>query len=417
MKTENFDDAFKRKFDSLDETSAYSEAEIDKAQFYVNSRLQKSLFGKRAGAILLTTFTGLLIVSLFGLNLFQQKKQQHLTHTIDSLQNRLAHVRPYVTQYKTDTIYITKYAPIVLHPAAGHPSYTQSKFKDIQQTGNYIKSKGKTSVQLNEDKPGQAKENILNHPFASSQENSLKPDSTFSKNSPEAIITSTKNTDTLATAAIAEKPTISEIKENKMLSALKNLHYQVGAGAQFSKWQNGFEVVGAVQLSSRWNFSAGLKIVKIKSRHYGDSAMFHDFQGGDFNDMPPPYQKDTFAIPNNGIRYTLLQLPLTLAYSLPIKNNYSLLMGLGTDLDLYASQDFVYDHLKNKRMEDHKDHVARTPVHVINNLTLSAGLQKQWRGLTFQAGPFISPQLNEVLYKKENLYTGIRFRVLYNFGK
>ena len=44
MKTEKFDDAFKRKFDSLDETSAYSEEEIDKAQHYVNSRMQKTFF-------------------------------------------------------------------------------------------------------------------------------------------------------------------------------------------------------------------------------------------------------------------------------------------------------------------------------------------------------------------------------------
>jgi hypothetical protein len=98
---------------------------------------------------------------------------------------------------------------------------------------------------------------------------------------------------------------------------------------------------------------------------------------------------------------------------LPIKNNFALLLGIGTDLDLHAKQFVNFDHHDNPTSVTTKNFETNIPVSVFNNLVISTGVQKRWGHYVLQVRPFISPQLKSVVYKKEDAYFGLKCNFLF----
>lgn len=121
---------------------------------------------------------------------------------------------------------------------------------------------------------------------------------------------------------------------------------------------------------------------------------------------------DTNSIRNIGVRNIMFQVPVAINYQLNFKNNYALLFSLGTDLDLYAKQTINFEHHMDIVQPISKDFDTKYPVMVFNNMVISAGIQKRWKYLVFQVKPFISPQLKSLVYKKEDLYFGLKLNVL-----
>ena len=108
----------------------------------------------------------------------------------------------------------------------------------------------------------------------------------------------------------------------------------------------------------------------------------------------------------------LLQIPIAINYQLHLKNNYSVILSAGTDLDILAKQHVRFEHHDNINLPVGQNFDTNYPVMVFNNLTFSAGVQKQLKHYVFQLKPFVSPQLKSVVYKKENVYFGVKLNVL-----
>ena len=54
---------------------------------------------------------------------------------------------------------------------------------------------------------------------------------------------------------------------------------------------------------------------------------------------------------------------------------------------------------------------------LLNNLEFSAGIEKKYNRMIFQVHPYISAQLRETAYKKEEFVFGAKMRFFVNLGK
>ena len=52
-----------------------------------------------------------------------------------------------------------------------------------------------------------------------------------------------------------------------------------------------------------------------------------------------------------------------------------------------------------------------------NDFMFSAGIEKQWKSLVFQSEVYAAPYLQKPTYLTENRNIGVRFKLLYQFGK
>jgi hypothetical protein len=175
----------------------------------------------------------------------------------------------------------------------------------------------------------------------------------------------------------------------------------------------GANLIGEILVSKRWVLSTGVKFLSINNETYHDTKDFHSLKGQYFGSVYENQLIDTSNISNIGIRDFLIQIPITLNYQLPLKNNFALLMGIGTDLDLHAKQFVNFDHHDNPISVTIKNFETNIPVSVFNNLVISPGVQKRWGHYVLQIMPFISPQLKSVVYKKEDAYFGIKCNFLF----
>jgi hypothetical protein len=100
---------------------------------------------------------------------------------------------------------------------------------------------------------------------------------------------------------------------------------------------------------------------------------------------------------------------------MPLKNEYTFIIGLGTDVDIYANRRTNFEQLVKNNPTIYQQADATLSTVPFNNLVLSPGFQKTWSGFSIQLLPYWSPQLKHVSYKKENQYAGFKLRAYYNF--
>jgi hypothetical protein len=194
--------------------------------------------------------------------------------------------------------------------------------------------------------------------------------------------------------------------------SLKNLGYQAGVSIEKSNNQIGIAFLGELFVSKRFSINSGIKLLNITKEHYRDKDDFNNKRNESFCSTYIPNASDTSSISEIEMRFNIIQLPVALNYYKPLKKNYSLLFSAGTDLDLQAKFHLNYEH-GDPRIHEHV--ATNYPNVVFNNISLSAGIQKQWNNFIVQLNPFVSPQIKNVEYKKDNLYGGLRLRVFYRF--
>ncbi len=489
MKTEDFDDAIRNKFESVNQK--YEEQEIENVYNYVRQNLHLS-FWKIYGVKIAYASCAAAISGLIALNILQHRENKILTQTVDSLKNNSAIVETEVIPAKPDTVFITKYiyqaipeknnSTIVSENTAKNSenkrlistakidkvlaiqdSMQKGANKTIAQVSNInnishenvikspdnspkVEQSGQLIANYNiHTEPGQknyAGTFNNNQPIKDIQNEALVSDSTSRnitvKNSeienpktgpeknPVNDSTETGNpakarhishkTSLLADATKQIKSTISEAK-NSLRSdpspsqiSLKYLHYRAGISFEMANRQMGANIIGEILFSKRWGLSAGMKFLRINNETYHDENDFHSRKGQYFDKVYENQVTDTSSISNIGMRNFLIQIPVTLNYQLPLKNNFALLMGVGTDLDIYAKQFVNFD---NQNSDVRKNFETVIPAKLFNNLVISTGLQKKWRHYVLQIRPFVSPQLISVVYKKEDAYFGVKCNFLF----
>ena len=191
-------------------------------------------------------------------------------------------------------------------------------------------------------------------------------------------------------------------------------HFQVGLGLEQGNKRSAINISGTVAYK-RWSFNSGISIANISNGRFKDENVFNQNTGLNFRNVYFNGAKDT--LPSTNINYlnTLFQIPVVFAYNLPLNNDYTFILGLGTDIDFYASQLTTFEQAVKNSTTLYKQANQELEVVPFNNITISSGFEKTWNAFSLQFIPFLSPQIKHVSYKKEDLYGGFKLRAFYNF--
>ncbi len=464
MKTENFDDAIRRKVENVNHQ--YSGEDIDRVYNYVIKH--KTFPWRRDAVIVVSVATAMMMGGLLIHYINQQETNQQLLQKIDTLQHKLAHTVVSSSLVKADTVYVTKYIvqtqPIqkdkneasikannntsnVSEEKSESISYNgntdpseksassnipltsrQTKFKtDLNSkkkntSGSHLNVENNPSLTQN-DPTGNANAKDENSSARELAENGIEKTSPVALSEPsvnvtkESVLSSAQPLAQNGNGAVsADTLPTKKVKFHNPLSSLNNFQYRAGIGVEGGSNQLGFSVLAETFLSKRWSVSAGLKFMSIHD-HFHDANDFSNKKGNDFRGVYTPNGSDTSFVSNIDMMNYLVQVPLALTYNLPLKNSFTLLFGAGTDMDIYAQQRTTFEHWETINTVKHEHVDTKYPTVLFNNIVLSVGVEKKWNRFAFQATPYISPQLTSVAYKKENVYFGFRLRALYSFGK
>jgi hypothetical protein len=428
MKSEKFDEAIRRKFEDMENEIPVSDKALDALQQYVNAGVQSPLlYATYMRSVLLISFIGFGLASLFSWSLFMQFRHSEMTAQIDSLEFKLKHPRNNQIVYKTDTIYMTgaNKTNFERHPV---PRITPSKAVVRYVTAPDKKSLTSNTVKTipisqktfgNNKLPGEnnpthlTSKGLLPNPGTG---DSLSVNNNSDNTS--KVQTAFGSADTNQTLT-PDLPAGNYLKDKlkSMIVSLKNIKIQAGIGMQKGKRQSGNELLLGLHFTQRWNLSTGIRFLKVNHERYENNEGIDQLNGSPFPEFHPAAKIDTAVIRNIGTQSAVLQIPLTLSYTLPLKKEYALLFGIGTDVDLASRQHIDYDRLGGNLPVERKNFDTKNAVLMINNVVVSAGIQKEWKKFSLQLSPFVSQQITPVIYKNDKLYTGMRFRIFYNFGK
>jgi hypothetical protein len=189
-----------------------------------------------------------------------------------------------------------------------------------------------------------------------------------------------------------------------------------GVGAGGGNEHLGGSVLGEWRVSPRWSVQAGLTYSWLFRERYDDDERFETRTQQDFRMLYAPNVPRPDEIHDIHQTYQLFQLPLTVAYHYSLGRDWSLRFGLGTALDLNVLNRVGFKYRENGPTSLLGLYEATEPTRLLNSLTVSAGIERQWKSWLFRASPFISPQLRPVSYKPDNLYWGGQLQVLRRFG-
>ncbi|MFN4144903.1 MAG: hypothetical protein ACK4GN_03695 [Runella sp.] len=215
-------------------------------------------------------------------------------------------------------------------------------------------------------------------------------------------------------------------KESKASSpppsiSLRNVRFRAGIGGTVGDKLLGYSLNTSLLLGKYWSLDVGIGQTNINGPQFFTEDAFKERMNRDFHTWnrtpgPRPPQAPPL-IYNIKTNVTLWRMPINLTYRWPMRDGYALLFSGGTHLNMSAVQGYRY-HIK-ERNEPFREESGQFDVKptLTNDVILAAGLEKQWRGIVFQAKTYMAPYLKKPAYLSENRNLGVRLTLLYQFGK
>jgi len=223
------------------------------------------------------------------------------------------------------------------------------------------------------------------------------------------------------TATSASKSTSSAALPPPSIS-FKNMKFRMGIGTNLGDKSTSYSAHTSLLLGKFWSLNVGVARTFITGPQYYSEDLFkaktqRDFKEWNKKDQPIQSPMAPLQAFNISTSANLWQLPISLTYRWPVKDGFTFLLSGGTNLNLSTCQEYSYFiRERNGEIEEKKGQFTITPA-VSNDLIAAAGVEKQWKHLVVQAETYIAPYLQKPSYLTENRNIGIRFKVLYQFGK
>ncbi|MCU0339952.1 MAG: hypothetical protein MUE30_08710 [Spirosomaceae bacterium] len=218
-------------------------------------------------------------------------------------------------------------------------------------------------------------------------------------------------------------------KERKTLAppppslSFKNVKFRLGAGASMGDKYTGYSLHSSVLLGRYWSVDVGLKKVQLDGPQYFTEDLFKKEVKKDFDDWrkaqknvkPPMIPPQILNIQTN---VEVVRLPVTLTYRWPLREGFTILAFGGTNFNLSAVQNYTYQIRTkiNGEFEQERGDFDIKPA-LSNDVMLGFGLEKQWKNLVAQLETYTAPYLAKPVYLTDNRNIGVRFKLMYQFGK
>ena len=446
MKTEEFDDAIKRKLESINPT--FTEKDIDRIHRY-------TVINRSPFALLRTTraFWAMMATGMLVTGLVTWKLTSMFVHT--PAPTVIVKTRPATTVEqksnsarivtKTDTIYVTKYKYINKYP----DSYIKTQaviHKKALATG---KQYSDLAIDDNRERNGQLsnyeivpvkKQNLVASSEPVTDSKSANPEakklsntngSVTQKQEPTSLVTENKtpvakNKDSVASEKkevvkkeIAKKaPIHNYADEHKLPETEKpvNVNFMVGVGGEttLANAQSGLGIFTKLLFNNTVSMNTGIKLMNVNQQYYATNQDFKNKYGVDFSRLYAP----GCTVKDINFTYSLLQLPLAIEYNVPVSHNFSLSASLGTNIDLSCTNSLAYQY---SNVYAHDDFISTTltknyPTIAFNDMVGSIGVIYQIRHFDIQFSPFINRLNGKVWYQgKDQTFYGANLKVFYCF--
>ena len=459
MKTENFDEAFRRKIESFH--PPFQEDEIDRVQAYVNQRIPLS-FWQRFGHTFAYSAGAIVIVSLLTSTLYQANENKILLSKIAILSKKseqkpvaitTENVPKNIILTKTDTVYVIKYLTKT-NPLDDKSSVQSEPLVENIIDRNLIIPNGGEKNLSYQNAPTKSFENDYNanNSITKSPSYEVQKNNFIVKNNPQDIITKTTITELPENESVLleknVKPLIiselnykklnfinsemtnnlvnralnlpnywvksNENKANKLPNiTLPNLKYRVGLGTNADAWLVGTSVLTEVLFAKHWSVTTGVNIAFLGFERFGNEADFKRKKEKDFRDKYFVNVPTSNQIEGIETHQFLFRIPIYLNYRLPLRKNYTALFSTGTDLDFQLRQATSYSHHDFSPVDEKDNFTEKIPVVPFNNWLFSAGIEKRWNHFSLQFSPYFSTQIKQIPYRNQDYSFGIKLNGFY----
>ena len=294
---------------------------------------------------------------------------------------------------------------------------------EISRTERVIQN-GEANEVMNKTGSVAANVNTPADPIASSEIALLEPKQTLSElDGLEPANAQVKRYAYATLSAAATNSAAAETKATPPSISLKNIKFRMGAGLNIGDKFTGYSLNTNLLLGKYWSVDVGIGKARINGPQYFTDAVFKAKNNRDFQTwkksgapQPPLLPPQAFDITTS---VSLVRMPISLTYRWPINSNsgLTLLMSGGTNLNLSATQEYCFSYQeRNGELEEEEGKFDVKPA-LSNDLMFSAGIEKQWKSLVFQTEVYAAPYLQKPTYLTENRNIGVRFKLLYHFGK
>ncbi len=224
-----------------------------------------------------------------------------------------------------------------------------------------------------------------------------------------------KSTTAVATKAMPAKPD----QESKLLpDFITNRAYRVGLGIGRSSKAKVTGVYNEVFFSPKLSAVWGLSFTEYDRIRYFNEKVFIDRTRENFRHSFGKSIPQNCEVMNIATYSTVVQMPVALTYRQELGKGFSALLGAGTNANLRFRQHVSYDLRFAIGMREETGLQFRKQSYpVLNNVTISGGLEKNFDPVIIQAEVYYTSQKNDIPYINVNNRMGIRLKGMLQFGR
>ncbi len=441
MKDELFDDLLKRKFDRED--PEVTSSEVDKVHGYVRQKLSANQTGTWINKNWFKFFAlSALIVfsvwSFYQLKMIEEnQKQLAKTNQILLSQNQILQVELLQRLKNIET-------PVNSNQAFKQEVNVPQKNKNVssldQRFAILQKKKVERFVEIAKNEVGHSKEkyseNIIE--FASEEPLKVPGDGSMIDGNIETLKNEKerKLIDSLVDVQIKVKQQkkilarmtadslikLDSIREEKQPHKwFKKIEYSAGLTSNFGIFERGLGIAGQAILNNRIQLKAGLVLNRIGGREFEDEADYRAERNRDFKEeYTSRYSLGVVSeCKDIKFQYSILQIPISVSYFIPLRKNYGLMFGLGSQLNLRATEIVRFQGLlqsSNTSMGHELNEVVK-PMPLIHDMGVQVGLQKTWKRVSIQSLMYVNQSFQKTEILPNLTSIGLNLNVLYRFGQ
>jgi hypothetical protein len=454
MKTEDFDEAIRKKLENL--TPTYTESDIDKAYRNVVRKSRFQIKGGSSSWLLYSlSAAAITVVTIMSVSFFRNNNEVALNNTKNSINqniniidttNKLSVNKDTVEFVQNNTnvgqaperatavfegpISVTGIKKTEKYNEPSSINTSEESFVTPKTDNTILEPsianvssialQGKTQDTLNRKKENETPAIFDNQPeLAKNKQVSAENVDIVPPAQIESTNTTLKESSKVDFVNKADSIAPAKKQKNsfKPFSVFEGAKFSVGPDFMFSNQAMGTGISGKMDLKNRFGIGTGLNYTVLNTENFTDTADMFRHKPPHFHNDTNNHFNDKGHISDISITNSLIQIPIAISYTIPLKRNFGLLFSAGTDLDIYLNQKLSFNHNPDTgRTENHKFE-EKGNVDVFNNLVFSTGVEKRWKSIAFQVTPFISLKTKDVFYKPKEMEFGVDFGVKYCFGK
>jgi len=441
MKDELFDDLLKRKFDRED--PVVTSSEVDKVHGYVRQKLSTNQTGTWISKnwfkfFALSAIIVLGIWSVYQLKLIEEnQKQLAKTNQILLSQNQILKVELLQRLKNLET-------PVNSNQAFKQEVNVPQKNKNVSpldqrfailQKKNFkrFEETAKNEVELSKVKDSEKViEFASEEPLKVSEEGSIidgKVETVQIEKERKLIdslgdiqkkvVQQKKLLARMTSDSLIQLDSILEEKQRRKW--IKKIEYSAGLTSNIGIFERGLGIAGQAILNNRIQLKAGLVFNRIGGREFEDEADYRAERNRDFKEEYTSRYSLGVVSDCRDIKfqYSILQIPISVSYFIPFRKNYGLMFGLGSQLNLRATEIVRFQGLlqsSNTSMGHELNEVVK-PMPLIHDMGVQVGLQKTWKRVSIQSLMYVNQSFQKTEILPNLTSIGLNLNVFFRFGQ